>query len=43
MPNMMVLSVVEDPFSTDAEPASHPARTCARHDRRRLGAAVSAC
>jgi hypothetical protein len=42
MPNMALVPVIEDPFSTDAEPASHPARTRARHGRRRLGAANTA-
>jgi hypothetical protein len=43
MPNMKVLPVVEDPFSTDAEPASHPARSRARYGRRRFGDAVAPC
>jgi hypothetical protein len=43
MPNMVMLSVLEDPFSTDAELASHPARSRARYGRRRFGAAVASC
>jgi hypothetical protein len=41
MPNMPVVSVIEDPFSTDAEPASYPAHARTRHRRRRSGAAVA--
>jgi hypothetical protein len=42
MPNMPLMPVIEDPLSTDAEPASHPAHSCARHRGHRLGAAVTA-
>ena len=31
MANMPMIPVIEDPLSTDAEPASHPARSRARH------------
>ena len=41
MANMPVIPVLEDPLSTDAEPASHPAHARARHGRRRGGAAVA--
>jgi hypothetical protein len=39
MANMAVMSVVEDPFSTDAEPASHPAHARTRPRRRTVGSA----
>jgi hypothetical protein len=43
MANMPMVPVIEDPFSTDAEPASHPAHACARHRGHDLGASVTAC
>jgi hypothetical protein len=36
---MPVVPVIEDPLSTDAEPASHPAPAVARDGRRRTAAA----
>jgi hypothetical protein len=42
MANMPVVPVIEDPFSTNAEPASHPSHAPARHRRARFGAAVAA-
>ena len=41
MTNMPVFPVIEDPLSTDAEPASHPARPRTRDRGRRRGAAVA--
>jgi hypothetical protein len=41
MPNMPVMSVIEDPFSTDAEPASHPAHPRTRSGGRPVGTAVA--
>jgi hypothetical protein len=42
MANMQGMPVIEDPFSTDAEPASHPSRPRARNPGRRVGAVLAA-
>jgi hypothetical protein len=42
MANMQGMPVIEDPFSTDAEPASHPSRPWARNRGRRPGAGLAA-
>jgi hypothetical protein len=43
MSNMPIVVVVEDPLSTDAEPASHPSYAWARSGRLGLGTADRAC
>jgi hypothetical protein len=43
MANMPLMPIAEDPLSTDAEPASHPALTHARRGHCRAGSACAAC